>query len=124
MSISPQTDFYLDFQQFGDLKRLARQQSSNAAQQVAQQFEGLFVQQMLGAMRAASKIDQTQHSSYMDFYHDIYDKQVAQMVAGQGNLGVAKLISDQLPYEAGQASAASEATAVSEKLEQPEFAMS
>ena len=124
MSISPQTDFYLDFQQFGDLKRLARQQSSNAAQQVAQQFEGLFVQQMLGAMRAASKIDQTQHSSYMDFYHDIYDKQVAQMVAGQGNLGVAKLISDQLPDEAGQESAASEAAAVSEKLEQPEIAMS
>jgi Rod binding domain-containing protein len=51
MSISNQTDFYLNFQQFGDMKLGARSGSDDAAKSVAQQFEGLFVQQMLAAMR-------------------------------------------------------------------------
>lgn len=99
MSVSSQTDFYFDFQQFGDLKRLARGHSGEAAKQVARQFEGLFVQQMMSAMRAAGKVDQNQHSSYMDFYHDLYDKQVAQMVAGEDRLGVSHLIMSQMPED-------------------------
>ena len=57
MSISNQADFYLNFQQFGDMKLDARKGSDDAAKSVAQQFEGLFVQQMLAAMRSAVKID-------------------------------------------------------------------
>ena len=102
MSIANQTDFFLDFQQFGDLKLLARQHSDNATRSVARQFEGLFVQQMLSAMRAAGRIDQGQHSSYLDFYQDLYDKQVAQMVAKQDSLGVARMIVQQLPGSEAQ----------------------
>ena len=97
MSISNQTDFYLNFQQFGDMKLGARSGSDDAAQSVAQQFEGLFVQQMLAAMRSAVKIDTGQDSSYMNFYQEMYDKQLAQTVAGQNRLGVAKLIMQQMP---------------------------
>jgi flagellar protein FlgJ len=97
MSISNQTDFYLNFQQFGDMKLGARSGSDDAAKSVAQQFEGLFVQQMLAAMRSAAKIDTGQDSSYMNFYQEMYDKQLAQTVAGQNRLGVAKMILQQLP---------------------------
>jgi len=97
MSISNQTGFYLDFQRFSDLKLGARANSDEASTAVAQQFEGLFVQQMLAAMRSAAKIDDSQHSSYMDFYREMYDKQLAQTIAGQDRLGVARLIMGQMP---------------------------
>lgn len=97
MAISNQADFYLNFQQFGEMKLDARNNSKDAAATVARQFEGLFVQQMLGAMRSASNIDAGQHSSYMDFYQEMYDKQLAQSIAGQDRLGVAKLIMQQIP---------------------------
>ncbi len=109
MSISNQTDFYLNFQQFGDMKLGARGGSDDAAQSVAQQFEGLFVQQMLAAMRSAVKIDTGQDSSYMNFYQEMYDKQLAQTVASQNRLGVAKLILQQMPgseAESGNSSTA------------------
>ena len=97
MSISNQTDFYLNFQQYGELKQGARDNSEEASQAVAQQFEGLFVQQMLAAMRSASKIDGGEQSSYMDFYQDMYDKQLAQTIAKQDRLGVARMILQQMP---------------------------
>ena len=97
MAIDTQTDFFLNFQQFGDMKLRARENSDDAAAAVARQFEGLFVQQMLSAMRSASSIDSTQHSSYMDFYQEMYDKQLAQTIAGQDRLGVAKMIMQQIP---------------------------
>ncbi|MBT8435737.1 MAG: flagellar assembly peptidoglycan hydrolase FlgJ [Gammaproteobacteria bacterium] len=97
MSISNQADFYLNFQQFGDMKLGARSGSDDAAKSVAGQFEGLFVQQMLAAMRSAAKIDSGQDSSYLNFYQEMYDKQLAQTVAGQNRLGVAKLILQQMP---------------------------
>lgn len=108
MSISNQTDFYLDFQRFSDLKLDARANSDEAAAAVARQFEGLFLQQMLAAMRSAAKIDDSQHSSYMNFYREMYDKQLAQTIAGQDRLGVAKLIMRQLP-NAGSAATESSA---------------
>ena len=104
MSISNQTDFFLNFQQFKDLKVQARDRSDDAASTVAQQFEGLFVQQMLAAMRSAAKIDGGQDSSYMDFYQEMYDKQLAQTVAGQERLGFSRLILRHMPgREAGEA---------------------
>lgn len=97
MTIDTQADFYLNFQQFGDMRLSARENSDDAAAAVARQFEGLFVQQMLSAMRSASSIDNAQHSSYMDFYQEMYDKQLAQTIAGQDRLGVAKMIMQQIP---------------------------
>ena len=97
MSIPSKAEFFLNFQQFGDMKLLARNNSDDAGQAVAQQFEGLFVQQMLAAMRSAANLDTSQDSSYMDFYQEMYDKQLAQSIAGQGALGVAKLILHNMP---------------------------
>ncbi len=103
MAITDHTDFYLNFQRFGELKRDARGQSADATARVAQQFEGLLVQQMLAAMRAAARVDDGQHSSYLDTYREMYDKQLAQIVAGQDRLGFARLMLRQLPADPGVA---------------------
>ena len=68
---------------------------------------------MLAAMRSAAKVDDGQQSSYMDFYQEMYDKQLAQTIAGQDRLGVAKLIMQQIPggNETDSAAAASPALA-------------
>ena len=97
MSISSKAEFFLNFQQFGDMKLGARNNSNDAGQAVAQQFEGLFVQQMLAAMRSAANLDTSQDSSYMDFYQEMYDKQLAQSIAKQGGLGIAELILQNMP---------------------------
>ncbi len=99
MSSTNGSNFYLDFQHFGELKSMARNQSSDAAKQVAQQFEGLFVQQMLATMRSASKIEGSDSSSYMEFYQEMYDKQLAQTVAGQDRLGIARMLMQQMPSD-------------------------
>jgi len=111
MAISNQVDFFLNFQQFGDMKLRARENSDDAATAVARQFEGLFVQQMLAAMRSASNIDSGQHSSYMDFYQEMYDKQLAQTISSQDRLGVSKLILQQIPGSQDDASATTTAAA-------------
>ena len=97
MSISNQTDFYLNLQQFSELKSDVRADSTDATKAVAEQFESLFVQQMLGAMRSAAIVDDNQHSSYMDHYQDMYDKQLALTMSQQGGLGIAKVLMQQLP---------------------------
>ena len=48
-------------------------------------------------MRSAATIDQGQHSSTLDFYREMHDKQLVQTIAGQGGLGVARLIAAQVP---------------------------
>jgi flagellar protein FlgJ len=97
MAISNPTDFYLNMQQFGELKLGAKNNSAQATEAVAQQFESLFVQQMLGAMRSAALMDESQHSSYVDFYQDMYDKQLAMTISKQGGLGIANMLIKQLP---------------------------
>lgn len=89
-------DLYLNMQQFSELRLQARQQSDDASKAVAQQFEGLFVQMMLKNMRAAATFDDSQHSSTMDFYTDMYDKQLSLMLSQQGGIGIADLLQSQL----------------------------
>lgn len=102
MTIASNSDFYLNFQQFGDLRLQAREQSGDASKSVAQQFEGLFVQQMLAAMRSAARVDSEQNSSYVEFYQEMHDKQLAQTMSKQGYLGVAQLILQNMPGGEGR----------------------
>ncbi len=97
MTPSSPTNFYLDLNQFSEMKLGARQDSTEASQSVAQQFEGLFIQQMLAAMRSAAVVDESNHSSYMDFYQEMQDKQLALTMAQNGGLGISKFIMQQLP---------------------------
>ncbi len=97
MALSSPTNFYLDLNQFSEMKLGAKQNSPEASKSVAQQFEGLFIQQMLAAMRSAAVVDESSHSSYMDFYQEMQDKQLALTIAQSGGLGISKFIMQQLP---------------------------
>jgi flagellar protein FlgJ len=110
MSVSSSTDFYLDPSQYSKMKLGARNESIETTKAVAEQFESLFVQQMLASMRSAAKVDESNHSSTLDFYQEMYDKQLALNISKQGGLGIAKVLLQQLPggAEIGVAQASSE----------------
>ena len=97
MTTSSPADFYLNQRQFSDMKLGARNQSSETTKAVAEQFESLFVQQMLASMRSAATIDESSHSSTVDFYQEMYDKQLALSISKQGGLGIATMLMQQLP---------------------------
>ena len=97
MALETQTDFYLNFNHLSEMKLGARQNSADASKSVAQQFESLFIQQMLTAMRSAATFDEASHNSYLDNYQEMHDKQLALVMAKQGGLGIAKFIMQQLP---------------------------
>ncbi len=107
-----QTELFMNMRQFSDLKLEARQNSAQATKAVAQQFEGLFIQMMQKDMRAAATMDKSQHSSYMDFYTDMYDKQISQILSKQGGIGIARMMQQQMQQFTadGQTSAASNGT--------------
>lgn len=96
MNATANQDFYLNFSQFHQMKQDARQHADGAQEAAAQQFESLFIQQMLKEMRSAAVVDEEQHSSYMDFYTDMYDKQIALMMSKNGGIGIAKHLQSQL----------------------------
>ncbi len=89
-------ELYMNMQQFSKLKLAARQDSAEASRAVSQQFEGLFVQMMLKNMRSAAVMDKSQHSSYMDFYTEMYDKQLAMNLSQQGGIGIADMMQQQM----------------------------
>jgi len=100
MNALAQQDFYLNSSQFTDLKREVRENDAGAKKEALQQFESLFITQMLKEMRAAAVVDEDQHSSYMDFYTDMYDKQLATIMAKQGGIGIANQLQQQLDVDA------------------------
>jgi len=97
MALETQADFYLNFNHLSEMKLGARNNSADARESVAQQFESLFIQQMLSAMRSAAKVDEGSHSSYLDNYQEMHDKQLALTMAKQGGFGLAKFILQQMP---------------------------
>lgn len=82
-----------------DTARL-RLQASNGEQEVddevLQQFEALFLQQMLKSMRTASLSDGLFQSEQSDFYRDMYDQQIAADLAKKEVLGISQIINRQL----------------------------
>jgi len=92
ISETSMADVYTDFQGLMRLKTEAGKQTPEAIQETARQFEALFVQTMLKAMRDASPGEGMGESDQTDFYRDMYDQQMAlHMVKGRG-LGLAKML--------------------------------
>jgi len=61
----------------------------------AKQFEGLFVQTLLKAMRSTVPMsDLIDNSGEIETYRQLLDEEMAQNIGGQGGLGVADLITD------------------------------
>lgn len=105
-----------DFAGLSVLKSKARQDQRAAADEVAQQFEALFVQMMLQRMRDASFGGGLLDSQQTEFYRDMYDQQLAVHLSDAGGIGLADAIRRQL-IGAGQETTGG--SAVGDYLQRP-----
>jgi len=94
------TGMYTDLAGLARLRAQASQKSPEANKEVARQFEALFIQTMLKAMRDASQLSDTTDGEQTRFYQEMYDKQIALDLARKNGIGLAAVLERQL---AGQA---------------------
>lgn len=87
---------YTDFSQFAEMRLKAQQDPQESLQEVAKQFEGIFVNMVLKSMRDASFGDPLFDSNQSEMYQEMFDKQLAQdMTRGKG-LGLADALVQQM----------------------------
>lgn len=95
---------FTDISALQNLKALGKTDQSKAIEQVAKQFESIFIQQMLKSMRQAGDVLSKGglfDSNEMKFHRDMLDQQLGlSMTQGQG-LGLAESISRQLKRQYG-----------------------
>ncbi|WFE67921.1 rod-binding protein [Thiomicrospira sp. R3] len=87
---------YTNLQGLNDLKRQAREDQDAVLRPVAEQFEALFLEQILKNSRQVKLDDGWLDGNQADTYFDMYDKQLAQNLASKGSLGLADMIVEQL----------------------------
>lgn len=97
---------YNDFSQFTTLRAEATTNPNAALEEVASQFEAIFLQQMLKSMRDATVKSDLFDSSQMDTYQSMADQQMALQLAESGGIGLARMMVEQMQsrgYVPGQA---------------------
>lgn len=92
---------YTDFSGLKSLSAKARLEPNEAAKEVAQQFESIFIEIMMKSMRSATPKDSLFGSDQMEAYQDIFDKQLAVDMAESGGLGIAEVIQRQIMHLQG-----------------------
>lgn len=78
-----------------------------ALTKVAQQFEAVFLRQMIGAMRSASLAEGIGDSSATQQFRDMADARTADAMASKGAMGIAELLLRQFGDRVGDTPAAS-----------------
>lgn len=87
---------YNDFSQFTTLRAEATKNPNAALEDVAAQFESIFLQQMLKSMRDATIKSDLFDSSQMDTYQSMADQQLAVSLAESGGIGLARIMVEQM----------------------------
>ena len=87
---------YSDFSQFTTLRAEATKNPNAALEDVAAQFESIFLQQMLKSMRDATEKSDLFDSSQMDTYQSMADQQLAVSLAESGGIGLARMMVEQM----------------------------
>ena len=87
---------YNDFTQFTTLRAEATKNPNAALEEVAAQFESIFLQQMLKSMRDATTKSDLFDSSQMDTYQSMADQQLAVQLSEQGGIGMARMMVEQM----------------------------
>lgn len=88
---------YTDMAGIGNLRREASTQSDASKREVAQQFEGLFMQMMLKSMRDAVPSEGVfGGGQQMETYQQMHDQQLALDLSKTGSIGIADLVYRQL----------------------------
>jgi peptidoglycan hydrolase FlgJ len=89
---------HLDFSGLGELKARAKRNDADAAQEVGQQFEAMFLQMIFKTMREANaplKSDLMESSS-LDTFEQMYHEELSQVMAQQGTFGMGKWLTEQV----------------------------
>jgi flagellar protein FlgJ len=86
----------IDVNALAQSKRLAREDTRAAMKQAAQQFEALFLQMVLKAMREAAPAQGMFDSEQTRMYRSLLDQQLAQTLSARASVGLAALIEKQL----------------------------
>lgn len=103
MSIHSTSSNYFDYGALKGLKRDAGDGKEDAIKKIAQQFEGMFVQQMLKSMRDANMGDDLFGSNAEDQYRDLMDKQLSVDISTGGKgFGIAAMIEKQILQSQGK----------------------
>lgn len=87
---------YMNLQGLHDLRAKAREDERAALRPVAEQFEALFLQQVLKEARKVSFDEGFLDGKDADFFKDWHDKQLSQDLSAKGSLGFADKIVEQL----------------------------
>jgi flagellar protein FlgJ len=87
---------YTNMEGLTALKARASEDAKGSLDEVARQFESLFVQQMLKSMRQANLGEGLMDSDQSLFYRDMYDQQLSVHLAESGGMGLAEVIKRQL----------------------------
>ena len=94
-----QAHTYTDFSGMADLRRMADTDRDAALEAVARQFESLFLQQMMQAMRSANEVfaeGNFLNSNETEFYQEMYDKQLTLSMTQSRSIGIADALVRQL----------------------------
>lgn len=90
------SDDYFNISALSDIKKLSQKDSKAALQQVASQFETIFMKMMLKSMRDASFGNPLFDSDSAKFYRDMHDDQLALKLSNAGGVGIANMLVKQL----------------------------
>lgn len=96
---------FLDLGGLDSLRAQAQKDEKGTLKQVAQQFEGIFVQMLMKSMRDANAVfesDSPLNSQYTKFYEQMRDQQLSVDLSDKGVLGLADMMVQQLSPESSQ----------------------
>jgi flagellar protein FlgJ len=66
--------------------------SNPALRKAAEQFEALFIQEMLKSMRASVEKDELTNNTHMETYEALFDREVSLQMAKRGAVGIADML--------------------------------
>lgn len=89
---------YHDFSGLQGLKGRAREdgQGETALRAAAQQFESMFLQEMMRSMRQATIKSDLLESNAVDTFEGMFDKEVSMQMAKRGGMGLADMMVQQM----------------------------
>ena len=85
-----------DIGYLGSLRAEAASAPNKAINEVASQFEALFVQQMMKSMRDAVPKSDLMNSDHLETYQAMADQQMAVNLSQQGGIGIARMLVEQM----------------------------
>ena len=91
----------LDFTSLAQLRASSKAKNENAIKEVSQQFEAIFLNMMLKAMRKATEKSGLTDSHATEAYEQMFDQEIASRLSKTGSLGIAEAIERQIMFQQG-----------------------